>query len=90
MHVAFKYRIYPKPRQGRLLKSHLAALCSLYNTLRDLKLKAWRERHVSLGLNDLRRIALEKRRRDGVLSGIHSQVVQEVASRVHRAFRNYL
>ena len=89
VYVAYKYRIYPKPRQERLLKSHLAALCSLYNTLRDLKLKTWRERHVSLSEYDLKNIALEKRRRDRVLSSIHSQVVQEVASRVHRAFRNY-
>ena len=89
MLVSFKYRIYPKPRQGRLLKSHLAALCTLYNALRDLKLRKWRSEHVSLTEFDLEQAALAIRRADGTLSQIHSQVVQEVASRVSRAFKNH-
>jgi len=75
--------------QGRLLKSHLATLCTLYNALRDLKMDVWKRRHVSLELDDLRQIALEKRRNDRDLQGIHSQVVQHVAARVYRAFKNY-
>ena len=61
----------------------------LYNTLRDLKLDAWKAEHVSLNENDLRRIALEKRRQNKGLQGIHSQVVRGVATRVARALENY-
>jgi len=86
--VAFKYRVYPKAWQGRLLKSHLTRLCTLYNTLRDLKIEAWKRRGVSLNENDLRHIALEKRRQDEGLRGIHSQVVQHVATRVYTVFKN--
>lgn len=89
MLVAFKYRVYPKAWQGRLLKSHLAALCMLYNGLRDMKLEIWKAKHVSLNKNNLRQIALEKRRRDRSLREIHSQVVQHIATRVARAFRDY-
>jgi hypothetical protein len=70
--AAFRYRIYPKPGQERLLKSHLSALCRLYNELRDLRINTWREKHASLSENDLRRIALDKRRNDERLKEIHS------------------
>jgi len=46
--AAFRYRLYPKPGQGRLLKGHLSALCRFYNELRDLKIEKWREKHASL------------------------------------------
>jgi len=54
------------------LKSHLSALCRLYNELRDLRINTWREMHASLSENDLRRIALDKRRNDERLEEIHS------------------
>ena len=88
--AAFRYRLYPKPQQGRLLKSHLSALCQLYNELRDIKIDKWRREHASLSEDDLRRIALDMRKRDEDLREIHSQVVQNVATRVSTAFRNYL
>lgn len=62
--AAFRYRIYPKPGQERLLKSHLSALCRLYNELRDLKIEKWRRGHASLSEDDLRQIALDIRKRD--------------------------
>lgn len=89
MLIAFKYRMYPKAWQGRLLKSHLATLCTLYNTLRDLKIDVWKAKRVSLDENDLRQIALERRRDDIPLQGIHSQVVQHVATKVSTAFKSY-
>ena len=89
MLAAFRYRVYPKPGQGRLLKSHLSALCGLYNALRDLKLDRWRREHVSLSENDLRRTALDLRRSDEGLRCIHNQVVQNVATKVYTAFKNY-
>ena len=79
-----------KPRQGRLLKSHLSALCQLYNTLRDIKIEKWRREHTSLSEDDLRQIALDMRKRNEGLQEIHSQVVQNVATRVYTAFRNHL
>lgn len=89
MLVAFKYSVYPKAWQGRLLKSHLTRLCMLYNMLRDLKIDVWKQQHARLHEDDLRRIALERRRQDKGLQAIHSQVVQQVATRVYTAFKNY-
>jgi len=87
--LAYKYRIYPKVGQGRLMKSHLSALCELYNTLRDLKIGLWKREHVSLSRTDLRLKALEFRREDERLQEIHSQVVQSVVTRLARSFKNY-
>ncbi len=89
MLLAYKYRIYPKVGQGRLMKSHLSALCELYNKLRDLKIGTWKQEHVSLSRTDLRLKALELRGEDENLQGIHSQVVQSVATRLARLFKNY-
>lgn len=87
--AAFRYRIYPKPGQGRPLKSHLSKLCALYNELRDLKINTWKEKHASLSENELRQAALDICKRDEGLQEIHSQVVQNVATRVYTAFKNY-
>jgi putative transposase len=89
MILAYKYRIYPKVGQRRLMKSHLSVLCELYNTLRDLKIGLWKQEHVSLSRTDLRLKALEFRRQNKNLQEIHSQVVQSVATRLARSFKNY-
>ena len=87
--LAYKYRIYPKVWQGRLMRSHLSTLCELYNTLRDMKIDTWRQEHISLSRTDLRLKALELRRENESLKEIHSQVVQNVATRLARSFKNY-
>ncbi len=84
MLLAYRYRIYPKVGQGRLMKSHLSTLCELYNTLRDLKISTWKLEHISLSRTDLKLKALELRRQNEKLKGIHSQVVQNVATRPAR------
>ena len=89
MLLAYRYRIYPKVGQGRLMKSHLSTLCELYNTLRDLKISTWKQEHISLSRTDLRLKALELRRQNEGLQEIHSQVVQSVATRLARSFKNY-
>ena len=92
MLATFRYRMYPKPGQERLLKSHLSSLCSLYNTLRNLKIERWKNEHASLSEEGLRQAALDIRKRDEGLQEkeVHSQVVQNVATRVYTAFRNHL
>ena len=89
MLLAYKYRIYPKAWQERLMKSHLSALCELCNTLRDLKIGLWKQKHISLSRTDLRLKALGLRRENERLREIHSQVVQSVATRLARSFKNY-
>ncbi|MGC8935791.1 MAG: hypothetical protein ACP5KV_00255 [Candidatus Methanomethylicaceae archaeon] len=70
--VAFWYQIHPKPRRERPSKSNLFSLCHLYNHLRDLKIKKWRNGRASLSEEDLRPATLEMRRNDQSLKGVHS------------------
>jgi putative transposase len=86
---AFKYRIYPKPKQEMRLKRSLLLLCDLYNRLRAEKIEEYKQLGVSLTRNDLRLLALEERRNDTELRTIHSQVVQNVADRLYEAFENF-
>jgi putative transposase len=87
--LAYKYRIYPNREQEMLLRRSLLSLCNLYNKLRELKIKKYKEDGTNLTLNDLREIALEERRNSKELQSIHSQVVQEVADRVYNAFDRF-
>ena len=89
MLATFRYRMYPKPGQERLLKSHLSSLCSLYNTLRNLKIERWKNEHASLSEDELRQAALDIRKGDEGLQEVHSQFVQNVATKVYTAFENY-
>ena len=73
----FRYHLYPTEEQEAVMDGQLRALCSLYNILRNEKI----EKHSSL--NSLRKLALEHR------GNVHSQVAQNVASRVNSAFKNY-
>jgi len=87
--LAYKYRIYPNREQEMLLRRSLLSLCNLYNKLRELKIKKYKEDGTNLTLNYLRKIALEERRNSKELQSIHSQVVQEVADRVYNAFDRF-
>jgi putative transposase len=49
----------------------------------------YKENKTKLSRTDLRRLALEIRRTNSELQIIHSQVVQNVADRVHRSFQNF-
>jgi transposase len=71
------------------LKRSLLLLCELYNRLRARKIQEYKRNGVSLNQTDLRGIALEERRTSRELRSVHSQVVQNVADRVHAAFENF-
>jgi putative transposase len=87
--LAYKYRIYPNREQEMLLRRSLLSLCNLYNKLREMKIRKYKEDGTNLTLNYLRKIALEERRNSKELQSIHSQVVQEVADRVYNAFDRF-
>jgi len=86
---AYKYRLYPSGEQEMRLKRSLLALCDLYNELRARKIEEYKVSRKIPTKTDIRTIALQIRRRREELKQIHSQVVQNVADRVHIVFNNY-
>ena len=86
---AYKYRIYPNSEQKLRLKRSLLSLCNLYNRLRTEKIEKYKQHHISLTQTDLRAIALKERKASADLQLAYSQVVQNVADRIHSAFVNF-
>lgn len=72
------------------LKRTLLSLCDLYNLLRAKKIEEYKQNGVSLTKTNLRALALAGRGHDSKLRLVHSQVVQNVADRVHIAFEAFL
>ena len=79
----YKYRLYPNKEQVKLLTSQLKSLCNIYNHLLKIKINVYKENKRSLSRKDLNALvkAWDKH--------IHSQVRQNVADRVDKAFNNF-
>jgi putative transposase len=83
---AFKFYLRPTPEQARNLDRIRLACCELYNAGLQEKRDAWRKQHVGLGraaqqaeLTDVKQVRPD-------VAAIHAQVLQDVFSRLHRAF----
>jgi putative transposase len=83
----FHYRLYPTKKQQRLLARQLEECRWLWNTLLAERKQAWEERHETVDYSDQQNAlpALKASVRP-TLQEVHSQVVQDVARRLQRAF----
>src|SRR5262245_7028609 len=84
---AYQYRLYPTKQQQRLLSRQLEECRWLWNTLLAGRKQAWEERHEAVEYSDQQDAlpALKATARP-TLKEVHSQVAQDVARRVQRAF----
>jgi putative transposase len=86
MRKTFKYRLYPTPAQETAMQTTLDECRWLYNRLLEERKLAWEETDTSLSLyQQVNRIPALKTERPS-LDSVHSQVLQNVASRVDLAF----
>lgn len=83
----FHYRLYPTKEQQRLLSRHLEECRWLWNTLLAERKQAWEERQerVDYYTQQAELPALKTTVRPA-LQQVHSQVVQDVARRLQKAF----
>lgn len=82
----FQYRLYPTPAQVTAMQRTLDECRWLYNRLLEERKLAWEETETSVRLYDqVNRIPTLKAER-GTLDLVHSQVLQNVATRVDLAF----
>src|SRR5215469_18157815 len=82
----FKYRLCPTPAQQRRLEQQLEECRWLYNHLLAQRRDAWEQHQESVRLYDQHAtLPALKVGRPG-LAGVQSQVVQNVAVRIDRAF----
>ena len=82
MQKTYKYRAYPSKAQARAIDETIEKCRLLYNELLALKKDAYKGKGVSLSRKDLYRQVKGYRE-------MHSQVSQNVADRVDKAYRNF-
>ncbi|MBI1972581.1 transposase [Candidatus Woesearchaeota archaeon] len=79
----FKYRIYPSSKQKVSIINNFKVCKSAYNNLLAISQDAYKFGKVSLTKFDYDSIT------KGYSSEVHSQVLQNVSDRVHKAFQNF-
>ena len=79
---AYKYRIYPTKKQANEIDSQIEKSRLLYNKLLALKKDAYKNKGVSLSRKDLYRQVKGNKE-------THSQVSQNVADRIDKAYKNF-
>jgi putative transposase len=87
--AAFQYRLYPTPAQETALLATLDECRWLYNRLLEERKLAWEETQTTVRLYDqVNRIPALKAERPS-LQRVHSQVLQNVATRIDLAFQAF-
>ena len=79
---AYKYRIYPTKTQVSEIDLQTEKSRQLYNTLLGLKKDAYEQQSISLSRKDLYKQTKS-------CENIHSQVSQNVADRIDKAYKNF-
>ena len=85
----YKYRLYPTHRQKRVLKSHIEACRTLYNTFLHDRIHLYEDKGEQLSMYDQINNLPSLKKSCPLLAGVYSQVLQNVAMRVDLAFRGF-
>lgn len=84
-----KYRLYPTKKQQQLLQAQLSECRWLYNHLLEERKNSWEKDKKSIGyFQQCNSIPALKKERPS-LSNVYSQVLQNVADRVDKAFQGF-
>ncbi len=86
---AFKFRLYPTPKQEKILQEHLFLCFKLYNTAIEHRREAYRITQKSISYNEQQNELPKLREEFFEYANIHSQVLQNVLSRVDGAFKGF-
>lgn len=79
---AYKYRIYPAKKQKKLIDETIENCRTLYNELLGMKIDQYKKDAINLSRKDLYKIVKGNKT-------MHSQVSQNVADRIDKAFKNF-
>lgn len=87
--LCVKYRIYPTHSQDRFLRETLEVCCGIYNSLLNTRKFEYEVNAKSLSLHDQINAITGYKKAFPELTSIHSQVLQNVATRVDLAFKAF-
>ncbi len=86
---AYKFRLYPSSEQEKKLNKQIELCRQLYNSFIIERRYAYREQKKSLTYNYQQNEIPELKNTFVEYKGVHSQVLQDVAQRVNRAYKNF-
>ena len=86
---AYRFRLYPSTEQERKLNEQLESCRQLYNSFLLERRYAYKGGKKSLTYNHQQNEIPELKQEFEEYSGIHSQVLQDVARRADRAYQNF-
>ncbi|MDF2924063.1 MAG: hypothetical protein K0R57_2977 [Paenibacillaceae bacterium] len=89
MRISYKYRLYPNKEQHKRLDFTLERCRLLYNRLLDERIHAYRDEGKSLTYYDQANTFNERKEEIPALKHVHSQVLQDVAKRLDKAFQSF-
>ena len=89
MRLTYKYRLFPTSAQRTSLEKTLGACRWLYNKTLETRKNAWEQEQKSVGRYDTIGMILQWKAENPSLIGVHSQVLQEVCTRVDLAFQAF-
>jgi putative transposase len=89
MRKTYKFRIYPSEEQKRILERTLQTCRILYNSLLAGRRDSYRKTGRSLGYYEQKRSLVLRKLGNPYVRQVHSQVLQDVALRLQRGFKNY-
>jgi len=89
MRKAYKFRIYPNEEQKRILERTLQTCRILYNSLLAERRDTYKKTGRSPSYHEQKRSLAERKLDNPYMRQVHSQVLQDVALRLQRAFENF-
>src|SRR4051812_25708913 len=89
MRKTFLYRIYPTKAQTTKLRAALAECRWVYNQLLEQRRDYWEEYGIAVGYYDQKAWLPYLKVERPSLTGVHSQVLQNVSERIELAFQAF-
>jgi len=89
MNKTLKYRLYPTKKQQQLLQEQLNECRWLYNRFLEERKTSWEQDKKSIGYFQQCKSIPALKKECPTLNNVYSQVLQNVADRVDKAFQNF-
>jgi putative transposase len=89
MRRTYKYRLYPTKEQKKQIAFTLERCRILYNRLLEERILAYRNEGKSVSYYDQQNSLLERKQHIAALRQVHSQVLQDVAKRIDKAYQSF-
>jgi len=89
MRKTFKYRLFPSRKQTKTLEQTIDGCRWLYNHFLEERINAWKTEKKSLSRYDQSNYLKNLKQEHPFLNDIHSQVLQDVSTRLDLAFRAF-